>query len=119
MELENIIKSLRSEIKFEKDCGNNLDNTDWGFEEGIIISANDLEKLLDVCEGNIVNSKPANCAIFGVIHWAFFPEQTPNYGDEILLVYPPEQMTKPIITIYDRNTEWIDGCKYAVITPCV
>lgn len=57
--------------------------------------------------------------IFGVIHWAFFPEQTPNYGDEILLVYPPEQMTNPIVTIYDRNTEWIDGCKYAVVTPCV
>lgn len=52
-ELENIIKSLRSEIKFEKDCGNNLDNTDWDFEEGIIISVNDLEKLLDACEGKL------------------------------------------------------------------
>lgn len=65
------------------------------------------------------NDVTAALPLHGVIHWAFFPEQTPNFGDEILLVYPPEQITKPIVTIYDRNTEWIDGCKYAVITPCV
>jgi len=70
-------------------------------------------------KANEAETGESNCTIFGVIHWAFLPEQTPSYGDEILLVYPPEQMTKPIVTIYDRNTEWIDGCKYAVITPCV
>lgn len=71
------------------------------------------------CEGKKIDAGESNCTLYGVIHWAFFPEQTPNFGDQIILAYPPEQMTEPIITIYDRNTEWIDGCKYAVITPCV
>ena len=54
-----------------------------------------------------------------VINWAFFPEQKPNYGDEILVEFPPKQMTKKEVLIYGRYTDLMDGCKYVVITPCL
>jgi hypothetical protein len=57
--------------------------------------------------------------IAGVINWADFNEKKPNYGDLIILRFPPEAMTQPIITIFDRDTQWLDGDVYAVIEPCL
>lgn len=57
--------------------------------------------------------------IHGVINWAYFNDEKPNYGDQILIQCPPEQMSTPRVEIYDRNTTWIDGSRYAVITPCL
>ena len=60
MDLKTIIKSLRTEIKFEKDSGGELEHISWPYQEGIIISVNDLEKLLDVCEGKLSDTEQAN-----------------------------------------------------------
>ena len=60
-----------------------------------------------------------NCSIPAVINWAYFSENKPSYGDQILIQDPPEQMTTPRVEVYDRTTEWIDGSRYAVITPCL
>jgi len=54
----------------------------------------------------------------GTIYWADFREKTPNYGDLIVLRYAPESKASPVITIYDRYTEWLDGDVYAVIKNC-
>jgi len=56
MELNTIIKALRSEIKYEKEAGNNLEHINWGNQEGILVSVNDLEKLLDACGGKNVDA---------------------------------------------------------------
>ena len=55
--------------------------------------------------------------IDGVINWENFNEKLPTYGDLIILRFPPEARMQPIITIYDRETQWLDGCVYAVIEP--
>lgn len=60
-----------------------------------------------------------NLNIPAVINWAYFNENKPSYGDQILIQDPPEQMTTPRVEIYDRNTTWFDGSRYAVITPCL
>jgi len=54
-----------------------------------------------------------------VINWAFFPEDKPNYGDEILIYPPPEQLAKKEVLIYGRYTDLIDGTKWALLTPCL
>lgn len=51
MELKNIIERLKVEIAFKKLNGRNLDNANAAFNQGIIISVNDLEKLINACEG--------------------------------------------------------------------
>lgn len=50
MKLKLLVKSLRSQIEIEKDCGNSLDSIDWGMQEGVLLSVNDLEELLDAVE---------------------------------------------------------------------
>ncbi len=67
-------------------------------------------------ENENINKKSG---IAGVIIWADFNERKPNYGDLIILRPPPETMTLPIITIYDMDTQWLDGDVYAVIEPCL
>jgi len=64
-------------------------------------------------------SKVEKLPIHGVINWAYFNDEKPNYGDQILIQDTPEQMTAPRVEIYDRDTTWIDGSRYAVITPCL
>ena len=59
------------------------------------------------------------CNMHIVINWAFFPEEKPNYGDEILVEFPPEQMMSKKVLIYCKYTELMDGCKWALITPCL
>jgi len=49
--------------------------------------------------------------------WVEFTEKKPNYGDLIVVQPPPEQLTNPYLTVFDRDTEWIDGCCYVVIKP--
>jgi hypothetical protein len=66
---------------------------------------------------NIAENQELNIA--GVINWADFNEKKPNYGDLIVLRFPPEAMTQPIITTFDRDTQWLDGDVYAVIEPCL
>jgi hypothetical protein len=70
--------------------------------------------------GNVEDTE-SKCNKHFVINWAYFPKEKPNYGDEILLQYPPEQCSSmpKITTIYNRDTELIDGCKWALITPCL
>jgi len=60
MDLKTIIKSLRAEIKFEKDSGSELKHISWPYQEGILISVNDLEKILDVCDGKLSDTEKAN-----------------------------------------------------------
>lgn len=73
----------------------------------------------DLWDGDPVADTESKCNKHIVINWAFFPEEKPNYGDEILVEYPPEQMTKKEVLIYGRYTDLIDGCKWALITPCL
>lgn len=68
MDLKETIKGLRQEIEFEKKNNpNDLNEIGWGMQKGILISVNDLEKILDLCEGNPANSENANCDIFDVV----------------------------------------------------
>lgn len=47
-----------------------------------------------------------------VVCWADMTEETPNLGDLILVRFPPEQRTRPIIIEFDELFEWIDGTQY-------
>jgi len=76
-------------------------------------------KELGIAIDTVVSEFKNNVVLPDVINWAYFPEDKPSYGDEILIQYPPEQMTAKTVTIYDRETELIDGCKYLVITLCL
>lgn len=49
------------------------------------------------------------------IVWIDFNDKKPNYGDLIILRFPPEARMIPVITIYDRDTMWLDGDVYAII----
>lgn len=66
MELKNIIDRYKAEIAFQKLNGSNLDGTSSEFGEGIVISVNNLEKLINACDGNPYNSENANCDIFDI-----------------------------------------------------
>jgi hypothetical protein len=70
-------------------------------------------------EQNLQEPQNQQLNIAGVINWADFNDKKPNYGDLIILRFPPEAMTNPIITLYDRDTQWLDGDVYAVIEPCL
>lgn len=50
--------------------------------------------------------------IADVVCWADMTEETPNLGDLILVRFPPEQRTRPIIIEFDELFEWIDGTQY-------
>lgn len=47
-----------------------------------------------------------------VVCWADMTEETPNLGDLILVRFPPEQRTRPVIIEFDELFEWIDGTQY-------
>ena len=45
--MKEIIKNLKSLIKSCKKYKQNLDEADWGYEEGVLLSANEAQKILD------------------------------------------------------------------------
>ena len=47
-----------------------------------------------------------------VVCWVDMTEETPNLGDLILVRFPPEQRTRPVIIEFDELFEWIDGTQY-------
>ncbi len=112
------IRLLQNTVKRKQDYidyfGDNRDMSKT-FKEEIIVIENAI-KNLELCESQKPEANENTLPIADVINWVFFPE-IPNIGDEIVLVYPPEQMMEPMIVIYDRDVEWIDGCKWALITP--
>ena len=60
-----------------------------------------------------ISQQLKNCSI---LNWSYFNDSEPNYRDLIIIVHPPEQKALPSIEIYDKNTIWIDGSKYALLT---
>lgn len=76
-------------------------------------------KLYEAREGKTSPDTESGLHKHIVINWAFFPEEKPKYGDEIIVEFPPEQMTKKEVLIYGRYTDLMDGCKWALITPCL
>lgn len=66
MDFKKEIRELRKQIQFEKDSGGELELTSWNMEEGIIVSVNNLEKLLNLCEGKLSDTD-SNCNIQHVV----------------------------------------------------
>lgn len=123
-DLENYIQDLESNFYLSKKSQKYLDEVIYSLDdgEGKIPTASDA--LNHILEANADFEESQNINVVGwlaeqseksIIRFIDFEDQTPNYGDQILLQYPPESGRDPIITVYDRYTDWIFGCRYAVI----
>lgn len=51
--MEKLIEGIEAQIQGCKDLGENLDECSWEYEQGIILSANEAQKLLDNIRGRV------------------------------------------------------------------
>jgi hypothetical protein len=50
--MKEIIRDLKRQVKYNKDGKYDLNGKSWGYEYGVLISANDAEKILQAIKRN-------------------------------------------------------------------